>query len=282
MNILSVQSHVAFGHVGNSVAVFALQRLGFEVWPVPTVLFSNHPGYGAWRGTVVEARIVRDMLLGIEERGGFAACDAVLSGYLGEADTGAATVEAVARVKRVNPRALYCCDPVIGDRQSGIYVRPGIAESFRDSAVPAADIVTPNHFELELLTGRPATDLRQTLKAVDALHARGPRIVVVTSVVTTETPPETIDLIVSEGTEKWRLRTPRLPLTLGGAGDLLAALFLGRYLRDRSAPHALSLATAGVFGVLERTLALGARELALIAAQEAFCAAPRRLPLERL
>src|SRR5476651_1786339 len=106
MNILSVQSSVAFGHVGNSAAVFPLQRLGFEVWPVNTVAFSNHPGYGSWRGRICPADLVAELLRGIAERGVLASCTAVLSGYLGTVDAGIATLDTVTRIKEANPEAL--------------------------------------------------------------------------------------------------------------------------------------------------------------------------------
>src|ERR1700732_3653711 len=156
MNILSIQSAVSYGHVGNSAAVFPLQRLGFEVWPVNTLQYSNHPGYGAFRGRVFEPAHVAEVITGIAERGVLGTCDAVLSGYLGDAATGEAVLDAVSRVKAANPAALYCCDPVIGDSGTGVYVRPGVAEFFQQRGLPAADIVTPNQFELEHLTGSAA------------------------------------------------------------------------------------------------------------------------------
>src|SRR5438270_11278337 len=152
MNLLSINSHVACGHVGNAAAAFALQRLGCEVWPVHTVLFSNHPGHGGFRGEIVGAATVRELLRGIEERGMLPSCDGVLSGYLGSKETGEAILAAVAKVKAANPAARYCCDPVIGDA-GRVYVRAGIAEFFRERALPAAEVVTPNQFELEQLSG---------------------------------------------------------------------------------------------------------------------------------
>ncbi|MBY0251083.1 MAG: pyridoxal kinase, partial [Methylobacterium organophilum] len=146
MNVLSIQSHVAYGHVGNASAVFPMQRLGVEVWPVHTVQFSNHTGYGAWRGPVFDAAMIREVVRGIGERGVLGGCDAVLSGYMGSAEIGAAILEAVDAVRAANPRALYCCDPVIGDVEEGVYVRPGIEAFLRERAVPAADILTPNQF----------------------------------------------------------------------------------------------------------------------------------------
>ena len=268
MNILSLQSHVAYGHVGNAAAVFALQRLGIEVWPIHTVQFSNHTGYGQWRGRAFDAGMILELMQGIKERGVLGTCDGVLSGYMGSADIGAAILDAAASVKRANPRARYCCDPVIGDVGRGVFVQPGIAEFMRNRAMPAADVVTPNHFELDHLTGRATTSLTDALAAVDALRALGPRAVLVTSLITDETPDDAIDLLACDDAGRHRLRTPKLPLSVNGAGDAIAALFFAHYLRTGSAAEALSRAVSSVFGVLARTAAAGAREIALIEAQD--------------
>src|ERR1041384_7982611 len=175
LNILSIQSHVAYGHVGNASAVFAMQRLGVEVWPIHTVQFSNHTGYGEWTGRVFEAALITEIVEGIAQRGVLGQCDGVLSGYMGSAETGAAILDAVARVKAANPKARYCCDPVIGDVDRDVFVRPGIPEFMREHAVPTADIVTPNQFELDHLTGCKSTTRRDALVAIDALHALGPK-----------------------------------------------------------------------------------------------------------
>src|SRR5882724_3261195 len=153
MNLLSIQSHVAYGHVGNSAAVFPLQRLGVEVWPVHTVQFANHAGYGPPRGAVFDGAMIREVVQGIEERGMLGSCDGVISGYMGSAEIGEAILDAVARVKRANPSALYGCDPVIGDVGRGMYVAPEVAEFIKARALPAADVVTPNQFELGYLAG---------------------------------------------------------------------------------------------------------------------------------
>jgi pyridoxine kinase len=272
MNILSIQSHVAYGHVGNSAAVFALQRLGCEVWPVHTVQFSNHTGYGAWKGEVFSAGMIDAVVAGIADRGVLASCDGVLSGYVGSLDTGAAILAAVGKVKAANPAAAYCCDPVIGNRARGVFVRSGMSEFFRDRAVPAAQIVTPNHFELDRLTGRDTADMAQVTAAIAALHARGPRAILVTSVAASETPAGHVDVLASDGAALYLVRTPRLATAGNGAGDLIAALFLYHYLRSGSVAEALMRATSSVFGVLRRTFAAGAAELALIAAQEELVA----------
>ena len=174
MKILSIQSSVAYGHVGNSAAVFPLQRLGHEVWPVLTVHFSNHTGYGAWRGPLLDPADVREVIAGIGDRGVLGECDAVLSGYQGDPAVGAVILDAVATVKAANPAAVYCCDPVMGDVGRGMFVRPGIPEFMRDTVVPQADILTPNHFELDFLAGATTTTLDEVLAAVDTVRDRGP------------------------------------------------------------------------------------------------------------
>jgi len=282
MNLLSIQSHVAYGHVGNAAAVFALQRIGVEVWPVHTVQFSNHTGYGRWRGRVFDGEAIGDAVQGIAELGVLGACDGVITGYMGDAGIGRAMLDAVARVRATNPAARYCCDPVIGDVGRGVFVREGVGEFMREHAVPAADIVTPNHFELDYLSGRSSTTMHQALAAVDAVHARGPRIVLVTSVHTDETPADAIDLVASDGRSRFRVRTPKLQLTVNGAGDAIAALFFAHTLRTGSVARALSAATSSVFGVLRATLATGSRELALIAAQHELVEPTQVFEAERL
>jgi pyridoxine kinase len=268
VNILSIQSHVAYGHVGNSAAVFALQRLGCEVWPVHTVQFSNHTGYGAWTGEVFAAGLIEEVVRGIADRGVLGSCDGVLSGYVGSLESGAAILNAVGKVKAANPGAAYCCDPVIGNRARGVFVGPGICEFFRDRAVPAASIVTPNHFELDRLAGRDTAEMTQVLAAIDGLHARGPRAILVTSVYTNETPAGHVDTVGSDGAAQYLVRTPKLATLGNGAGDVIAALFLYHHLRSGSVAEALARATSSVFGLLRRTLDAGATELALIAAQD--------------
>ncbi|MFE1603163.1 pyridoxal kinase PdxY [Methylobacterium sp. ID0610] len=280
MNILSIQSHVAYGHVGNASAVFPMQRLGVEVWPIHTVQFSNHTGYGAWRGRVYDGPSIGELVEGIAERGVLGSCDGVLSGYMGSAEIGAAICGAVARVREANPNALYCCDPVIGDVGRGVFVRPGVPEFMRDEAVPRADIITPNQFELDFLSGQPSDTLAAAKRAVAAVQARGPRVVLVTSLHTAETPSDAIDLLVGEAGEFWRLRTPRLAISVNGAGDASAALFFVHYARTRSAAEALGAMAASIFGLLRRTEAAGSREILTVEAQDEFVAPGRVFPVE--
>ena len=282
MNILSIQSHVANGHVGNSAAVFPLQRLGVEVWPIHTVQFSNHTGYGEWQGRVFDAGLIRELVAGIEQRGVLGECDGVLSGYMGGADIGAAILDAVASVKRANPSARYCCDPVIGDIDRGIFVREGIAEFMRERAVPAADVVTPNQFELDYLAGRQSKTLADALGAVKAAHALGPGVVLVTSLHVDDTPEDAIDLLASNGSRRFRLRTPRLSLLVNGAGDAMAALFFAHYLRSGKIDEALSRAASAIFGVLTKTAEVGASEIQLVAGQNEIVQPTRKFEAEEL
>jgi pyridoxine kinase len=282
LNILSIQSHVAYGHVGNASAVFPMQRLGCEVWPIHTVQFSNHTGYGAWKGRVFDGPMIDEVMDGIADRGVLAGCNGVLSGYMGSADIGHAILAAVTRVKAASPKAAYCCDPVIGDVGRGIFVRSGIPEFFRDIAVPAADIITPNQFELEFLSGITIHDLVTARKAIAKAHKMGPRVILVTSLLTEETPDNAIDMLASVDGEIWRLRSPRLDIDVNGAGDAIAAVFFVHFLRSGSAASALQLSASSIFGVLKQTAAAGSRELLTIAAQNEFVTPSQLLEIERI
>jgi pyridoxine kinase len=275
VNVLSIQSHVAYGHAGNASAVFPLQRLGIEVWPVHTVQFSNHTGHGAWTGRVFDGQAVEEVVQGIEDRGVLGSCDAVLSGYLGSADIGHAVLSSVAKVRAANPAAVWCCDPVIGDVGRGVFVRPGIPEFMREVAVPAADLVTPNHFELDLLAQHETRSLASVKDAVAAVQALGPRVVLTTSLATDDTPGDAVDLLASEGGRHFRVRTPRLDLSVNGAGDAVAALFLAHWLATRSAGEALGRAAASVFGLLRMTAEASSREILLVAAQDEYVSPTR-------
>ncbi|GAA4709004.1 pyridoxal kinase PdxY [Nocardioides conyzicola] len=282
MKVLSIQSSVAYGHVGNSAAVFPLQRLGHEVWPVNTVHFSNHTGYGAWRGPLLAADDVREVIAGIDDRGVLGEADAVLSGYQGDPAVGGIILETVARVKELNPAAVYCCDPVMGDVGRGMFVRPGIPEFMRDTVVPQADIVTPNHFELDFLAGRTTTTLDEILDAADAVRARGPRDVLVTSVLHGDVPDGRLDVLAVSDDGAWAVETPLLPITPNGCGDVTAALYLAHLRTTGSAAEALARTTSSVYAVLEATIAAGTREIQLVAAQDAIAVPPMTFEVRRL
>jgi len=262
--VLSIQSWVACGNVGNCAALFPLQRLGVETWSLNTVAFSNHTGYGKWRGAAVPTRIIASLFEGIAELGVLPRCDAVLSGYLGDPETGPVLLDIVARVKQANPRALYCCDPVMGDDGPGWYVPAGVPEWYRDQALPVADIATPNRFELEWLTGRRIGTLTEAAAAAETLRKWGPKTVLVTSL---DVASDTLAVLAAGPEGAWAVETPRLDIEATGCGDAVAALFLAWLLKGKPMSEALALTVAAIWSVVEATMRAGGGELALIAAQ---------------
>ena len=274
MQILSIQSAVAYGHVGNSSAVFPLQCLGAEVWPIDTVQFSNHPGYGSHTGIATAPEVITALIDGIAARGVLARCDALLSGYIGRAETGGALLHAAGLLRAANPGAIWCCDPVIGDDGPGVYVRPGIDAFFRDQAVPGADILTPNQFELGWLTGQDCRTLADIKRAVATLQGRmrqaGPKIVLVTSVRTDTTPGDALDMVAAGAGSAHLVRTTLLPMAVNGAGDAVAAIFLYHFLESSSVRTALEQAASSIAGLLRHTFQAGGSELLLVAARDQF------------
>ncbi len=268
MSVISIQSQVAFGHVGNSAAVFPLQMHGIDVMAVPTTLLSNRPGYPTIRGRVLDAQLVADLLRGIEERGAVETCEMILSGYLGSSDIAAVVADFVARAKARNPALTYCCDPVLGDRDRGLFVAADIPPLVRDRLCPLADFITPNHFEFEWLCGAKAITRDEVIGQAQALIARGPSIVVVTSAELSDTPDGEIETLAveksGEGIKAWRAGTPKLPISPSGTGDLFAALFVAARVRGSDTPDALGHAVSAIFAVLERTAARGTEELRII------------------
>ncbi|TKV57095.1 pyridoxal kinase PdxY [Nakamurella flava] len=297
MRILSIQSSVAYGHVGNSAAVFPLQRLGHEVWPVSTVQFSNHTGYGAWRGQVFEPAMVAEVIAGIEDRGALGTADALLTGYLGSPGVAEVVLQTLTHLRELNPTVRYCCDPVMGDVGRGMFVLPGLPELIRTTVVPAADVVTPNAYELSFLasgidpTATPTTDeqirvhesvrtIEGVLAAVDAVRALGPSTVLVTSVEHAGVADDEIGLIAVDDTGAFEVATPRLPLSVNGAGDVTAAVFLAHL--SAGVETALARVASTVFDILDATREAGTREIQLIAAQDQIAHPSARFPVRRI
>lgn len=251
MAFLSVQSHVATGRVGNSVVVFALQRLGIEVWPVHTVLFSNHPGLGPFRGKKRSAADLSEIVLGLEEHGVFSRCEAVIGGYLGSVEIGAILLDAVARVRRVSPEILFVLDPVMGDAEEGLYVAEELIAFYRD-AVHVADVLTPNAFELGVLTGCEISGPNDAIDAARPLLGGRTQTVFVTSV--PGVAPETIVTLAVGNTGVETVETPKLSIDPKGAGDLFAALATARLLESGDSGAALRSAVASVWSLSEAAI----------------------------
>lgn len=280
--ILSIQSAVAYGHVGNSAAVFPLQRLGVEVWPVNTVHFSNHTGYGAWRGPLLAADDVREIITGLEERGAMPEIDAVLSGYQGGEEIGEVILDAVARVKAANPRAIYACDPVMGNATSGCFVHPAIPVLLRERVMPQADLITPNQFELGYLTETEPETLEDTLVSVAKAREMGPSTVLVTSVLRPDRPEGTIEMLAVHGDGAWIVQTPQLSMKANGSGDVTAALFTAHLLESGDAGVALGRTVSSVFDLLQLTLDSGKRELQLVQSQDTIADPRMQFEVEQL
>jgi len=287
MAVLSIQSHVVYGYAGNTAAVFPLQRLGREVWAINTVEFSNHTGYGAWRGKILGADLTSELVLGLEERGVLNQCEAVLSGYLGDGAVGEAIINAVKKVRKESSGALYACDPVMGDTGRGFYVKPDIPEMFKKKLVPLADIVTPNQFELEALTGINIKNVYDAIKAINILHEMGPSIILLTSF---KEKDGELSMIASDRTQMFRTTTAELPLDGGvaGTGDMTSAVFLSRYLETKNLEKTLELCTASVFSILEdsyKTFSLekdSNMELKFITFQQQFVSPAHYFKVEKI
>jgi pyridoxine kinase len=292
MTVISIQSQVAYGHVGNSAAVFPLQMHGIDVIAVPTTLLSNRPGYPTIRGRVLDAQLVADLLLGVEERGALPTCRVILSGYLGSPEIAAVVADFVQRAKARNPALLYCCDPVLGDRDRGLFVQADIPPLVRDRLCRLADIITPNHFEFEWLCGAKATTTDQAIAQAQVLLARGPSTVVVTSAELADTPDGQIETLAVERSKEgfkqgfkkgfkelskaWRVRTPKLPISPSGTGDLFAALFVAARIQEKDTPDALGHAASAIFAVLERTAISGTEEMRIVESAELLTQPKRR------
>ncbi len=280
VRILSIQSSVAYGHVGNSAATFPLQRLGHEVWPVLTVHFSNHTGYGQWRGIVFDAAVVAEVLQGMDERGVFDSVDAVLTGYLGSPGVAEVVLSTVSRIRSLRSDLVYCCDPVMGDVGRGLFVLPGLPELIAKRVVPTADVLTPNLFELAYLSGHPVESLdsaKALLTAIDSLRSTGPSTILVTSV-NSPNRPDQIGMVAVSETGAWAVWTPRRNVVLNGLGDVTAALFLAHLAAGPA--EALRRLASSIAAIVDETARVGAQEIQLVAAQEAIAAPAGEFPVE--
>jgi pyridoxine kinase len=280
--VLSIQSRVSFGYVGNSVAVFALQRTGHEVWPIDTVSYSNHPKHGLWRGTVTDPATLTDLAAGLDDLSALDRCDAVLSGYLGSAANGVAVAHIVNRVRRARSDAFYLCDPVMAHEQDGFFVDEPVRTTIRDDLVPLADAIKPNQVELAFLADRSVATIDEACAACAIVRRNRVGTVLVSSLRVAEIDDDQIATLAATTDGTWIVRTPRLPGSLFGAGDLFAALYLGAWLDCRDVPDALARAVARTFGVLAATAGDGADELRLVEAQDQLVAPTRVFAVERI
>lgn len=270
-NILSIQSHVVFGHAGNAAAEFPMRRMGVDVWPLNTVQFSNHTQYGHWKGAVMSAEHLTDIVQGIAEVDQLKHCDAVLSGYIGSAEQGAHIIEIVRRVKEANPDAWYFCDPVMGHPEKGCIVAPGVAEVLCQQALPCSDAIAPNLLELEQLSGHVIHSVEEAVIAAKALCQQGPKLVLVKHLSRAGYDKNVFEMLLVTADDAWHISRPLVdfgPRQPVGVGDITSGLMLANLLLGKSLPEALEHVTAAVYEIMLETQRAGAYELQLVAAQD--------------
>ncbi|MDU4093767.1 MAG: pyridoxal kinase PdxY [Pantoea sp.] len=284
-NILAIQSHVVFGHAGNSAAEFPMRRMGANVWPLNTVQFSNHTQYGHWTGTVMPASHLTDIVKGIADIDRLKTCDAVLSGYLGSAEQGEQILEIVRQVKQANPEAWYFCDPVMGHPEKGCIVAPGVAEFHCKASLPASDIIAPNLLELEMLSGSSVTSVEDAVTVSRELIAQGPKIVLVKHLARAGRRSDRFEMLLVTAQEAWHISRPLIDFGVRqpvGVGDLTSGLLLVNLLKGEALKQALEHITAAVYEVMLKTHEMGEYELQLVAAQDLIAKPQQHFAAEKL
>ncbi|GAB1584743.1 pyridoxal kinase [Phyllobacterium phragmitis] len=261
--VISIQSQVVFGHVGNSAALFPMQAAGLEVAAIPTVIFSNTPDYPTLRGRALPPEFFSDLLQGARERGLPERADFILTGYIGSLDVALMAADFVAEAKAMNPGLSYLCDPVLGDAGPGLYVPEAVADVMRERLLPMADIATPNPFELNWLTGHEVATLADLKTARQTLRIAPDARLIATGCALEDTPSGYIESVIL-GTEGLsRHPTEHLPIALPGTGDLFAALIVVGQARGLALPQTVEIAQSLTSRALNRAKALGASEVVL-------------------
>ncbi|MEI8055642.1 MAG: pyridoxal kinase [bacterium] len=258
-SVLSIQSHVAYGYVGNKAATFPLQSMGYDVWPVNTVQFSNHTGYGKWQGTVFESKHIKNIIQGIEDLGVADKCVAILSGYMGSSEICHEVLATVERFKLKNANILYLCDPVIGN--TSCFVKPEVLHFFKDYL--RADIITPNQFEAETLSGITIKNTQDLKNATNYFHKLGVKIVIITGVKTQDLEKNGLYVFISCEQKCAVIKTKEHDFVLppNGSGDLFSALFLGSYLATTDCIESLKRTIYFMELVMNNTFQAKSREL---------------------
>ncbi len=268
--VLTIQSHVAYGHVGNDAAMLPLQLLGIEPVAVHTVQFSNHTGYGEFKGQVFTPAHITDVIDGLRARGVLACCTAVLSGYLGDAGVGEVILDAVNEVRAANPKAHYLCDPVMGDVGRGIFVRPGIPDFLKKRALTHASVITPNQYEFEMLCGQSLDKVETAIQAARGMlalmHDPQSALIVITSLRTTDLPANSLATLAVTAGNAWLVQTPFIDLQPlpNGMGDVFSSVLLGHMLQGKAVPQAVAGAVSTLYALVSHTES-GQRDLPLVA-----------------
>ncbi|NLR91985.1 pyridoxal kinase PdxY [Flammeovirga agarivorans] len=270
-HILSIQSHVTYGHVGNSAAVFPLQYLGNEVWPLHTVQFSGQTQYPHWDGDVFSEEHLRKIIKGVFSHVSMKTCDAILAGYLGSKSTGDVVYDTVNAIKKENPNAIFCCDPVMGDVDSGFYISEDVPPLYKEKILTIADMITPNHFETEYLVNGKISTLDEAKTAAKTLYDKGPNLVFITSLIVDETPNNHFTILLFDGNEYYIINNPLIDMgDVCGTGDVFAALTLAHTLQGQNPVSAMERTVSSMYSLLENTNKLKQFELDLIGSREVF------------
>lgn len=271
-NILSIQSHVVFGHAGNSASEFPMRRLGVNVWPLNTVQFSNHTQYRQWTGAVMPASHLTEIADGIDAISELENCDAILSGYMGSPEQGNAIIEIVKKVKAANPNAIYICDPVMGHPEKGCFVAPGVAEFLCNTALPISEIMSPNILELEELNNKqPISNVDEAVNACRNICQRGPKVILVKHLSRAGYQNDRFEMLLVTPNEAWHIHRPLVDFGVRqpvGVGDMTSGLFMANILKGKSLVEAFEHTTAAVYAVMLETLKQNQYELQLVAAQD--------------
>lgn len=277
-SVISIQSQVVYGHVGNSAAVLPMQARGLNVAAVPTTLLSNHPGYETMRGRVLEPELVSDLLRGVEERGLIETSRYIVSGYLGSRANGAVVADFVQRARKINPQITYICDPVMGDTGLGVFVAEQVMECIINQLVPLADLLTPNQFEVGLISGSQAQTYTALADKLAAIQSFNQARLVTTGCILDDTPYGSLENVVFEGGAGIRLKSPRIPAVPVGTGDLFTGLLTADLVYGQSLADAARNAAATVLEIVGHMAAQGAYEMQLGSVMDVLC---RKLPAER-
>lgn len=263
MHVISIQSQVVHGHVGNSAAVFPLLSKGLQVAAVPTALLSNHPHYPTMYGRVLEPDFLGGLLQGVEDRGLVEASAVLVTGYVGSVENALVIASFVERARALNPKLMYVCDPVMGDDDLGLFVKEDLVDVFRERLVPLAQVITPNQYELELLARRGARTVVDLETCLAKLSGNAPPLAAVTGCVFDDTIRGQVETVSCSASGFARSAVERLPIRPCGTGDLFTALLIAGLCDDKCLNEAAANATAEVFGVLQATLAAGSNEMLL-------------------
>ncbi|EJG0933752.1 pyridoxal kinase PdxY [Vibrio parahaemolyticus] len=270
-SILSIQSHVVYGHAGNSSAVFPIQRMGIDAWPIHTVQYSNHTQYEqGWKGQKFCSDDVRTLLHGLDNINTLGECGAVLSGYQGSPDQCKAVADVVRSVKESNHNAIYVCDPVMGDPDKGCIVADGVREEITQSLLPISDVIVPNQYELTAMTGVEIHSVYDAVTACKEALKLGPKIVLVKHLHSIDSDMFSMILATPKAcylTQRPNIEFKQQPV---GVGDLISAVFTACLMKNMSPTVAFRHTNNAIYGVLDMTKGYGTWELQIVNAQYEF------------